>query len=90
MFYGWIKMLFAVVLNLQELLGREAKHWPITINRSILLHRNSKLFCSILHTVKTNTQAFACFHDSHVAFWCLWHNIAMIDRPLPNSLLLSR
>lgn len=44
-------MLFAVVLNLRELLGREAKHWPIAINRSILFHRNSKLFCSILHTI---------------------------------------
>lgn len=55
MFYGWIKTLFAVVLNLQELLGREAKHWPIAINRSTLPHRNSKLFCSILHTIHSAT-----------------------------------
>ncbi len=55
MFCGWIKMLFAVVLNLRELLGREAKHWPIVIDRSILLHRNSKLFCSILHTIHSAT-----------------------------------
>lgn len=30
----WIKMLFVVVLNLRELLGREAKHWPIAIDRT--------------------------------------------------------
>ena len=54
-FYRWIKILFAVVLNLRELLGREAKHWPIATNRSILFYHNPKLFCTMLHTIHSAT-----------------------------------